>query len=85
MNVQDRDTNPFVLRDDTEEEKPSTKVCVDDLPISVADSEIEFALNKLGVELRSEIKKERAHDTDNKLTRFLTGRRFVYITRWKPL
>lgn len=73
--------NPFVLRDsNTGEEKPSTKLWIDDIPISVADSEIEFSLKKLGCELRSEIKQERARDADNKLTRFLTGRRFVFIT-----
>ena len=56
------------------------------MPISVAESEIEFALKKLGCELRSEIKLERARDADSKLTRFLTGRRFVFITTpYRPL
>lgn len=79
--------NPFVLRDSNSGvEKPSTKLWIDDVPISVADSEIEFTLKKLGCELRSEIKKERARDADSKLTRFLTGRRFVFITTpHKPL
>eukprot|EP00745_Piridium_sociabile_P016465 TRINITY_DN24476_c0_g2_i3.p1 TRINITY_DN24476_c0_g2~~TRINITY_DN24476_c0_g2_i3.p1 ORF type:complete len:403 (-),score=71.25 TRINITY_DN24476_c0_g2_i3:645-1853(-) len=74
------DTNPFILRDDSGQEKPSTKLWIDEIPISVADSEIEHSLSKLGCELRSEIKLERARDPDNKLTRFLTGRRFVFIT-----
>ena len=72
--------NPFILRDDSGEEKPSTKVWVDNVPISVADSEIEHSLKKTGCELRSTIKTERARDNDGKLTRFLTGRRFVFIT-----
>lgn len=73
-------TNPYTLRDNAGEETPSTKVWIDDIPISVADSEIEFSLVKLGCELRSAVKMERARDADNKLTRFLTGRRFVFIT-----
>ena len=74
------DTNPYILRDGSGFEKPSTKLWIDDIPISVADSEIELALKKLNCELRSDIKIERARDSDNKLTRFVTGRRFVFIT-----
>ena len=73
-------TNPYHIRDDSDEEKPSTKVWIDNLPISVADSEIEHSLVKLGCELRSSIRLERARDAGNKMTRFLTGRRFVFIT-----
>ena len=76
--LQVANTNPFILRNDTGEEKPSTKVWVDDIPISVADSEIELFLLKAGCELRSQIKAERARNADGKLTRFLTGRRFVF-------
>eukprot|EP00745_Piridium_sociabile_P001802 TRINITY_DN110908_c0_g1_i12.p3 TRINITY_DN110908_c0_g1~~TRINITY_DN110908_c0_g1_i12.p3 ORF type:complete len:149 (-),score=21.76 TRINITY_DN110908_c0_g1_i12:900-1346(-) len=65
--------NPFLLRDDSGMEKQSTKVWVDDLPISVANSEIEHSLRRLGGEIRSEVKMERARDQDNKMTRFLTG------------
>ena len=78
--VQMSNSNPFVLRDETGEEKPSTKLFVDNIPISVADTEIEHSLRKIGCELRSSIKNERARNTDGKLTRFLTGRRFVFIT-----
>lgn len=78
--LQVSNTNPYILRDDADEEKPSTKVWIDEIPISVADSEIEHSLVKIGCELRSAIKSERARDADGKLTRFLTGRRFVFIT-----
>jgi len=79
-------SNPFVLHDNTGEEKPTTKVWVDSIPISVANSEVEHALKKVGCELRSDIKMERARDNDGKLTRFLTGRRFVFVTvPTKPL
>ena len=75
-------TNPFILRDSSgsEKEKESTKVWFDGVPISVAESEFEDALQKNGCELRSNITMERARDQDGKLTRFLTGRRFVFIT-----
>ena len=80
VRVQVCDSNPFSLHDNMGVEKPSTKVWIDNIPISVADTEIEQSLVKLGCELRSGIKHERARDSDNKLTRFLTGRRFVFIT-----
>ena len=77
------DDNPFTVRDfsgTTGLEKPTTKVFINDVPISVADAEIEHSLVALGCELRSDVKKQRARDNDGKLTRFLTGGRFVFIT-----
>ena len=74
------DNNPYILRDDTGEERPSTKLWIDEVPISVADDEIKYTLSKLGCELRTAIFFERARDPDGKLTRFLTGRRYVFIT-----
>ena len=86
VSVHPSDTNPYILKDDTGEEKPSTKLWINDLPISVADSEIKHSLAKLGCELRSAIISERARDVDRKLTRFLTGRRYIFIsTPPKPL
>ena len=78
--IQLANTNPFVFRNDTGEDRPATKVFIDNIPISVADSEVEHALLKAGCELRSAIKGESARDADGKLTRFLTGRRFLFIT-----
>eukprot|EP00745_Piridium_sociabile_P029550 TRINITY_DN4859_c0_g1_i2.p1 TRINITY_DN4859_c0_g1~~TRINITY_DN4859_c0_g1_i2.p1 ORF type:complete len:370 (-),score=53.75 TRINITY_DN4859_c0_g1_i2:82-1191(-) len=72
--------NPFMLKDDSGVEKPATKVWVADIPMSVANSEIEHSLTQIGCEFRSEIKQERYRDADSKLTRFETGRRFVFIT-----
>ena len=80
------DSNPFLVRGGMGVEKTTTKLWIDGVPISVADTEIEFALTKMGCELRSDIKQERARDADHKLTRFLTGRRFVFISKpEKPL
>ena len=85
--IQPSSTNPFIIRDDTGEEKPATKVWVNNVPVTVADSAIEEALVKVGCELRSPIKLERARDADNKLTRFLTGTGFLFLTvpqgHWK--
>lgn len=72
-------TNPFILKD-AGYEKPATKVWVSDLPISVASNEIENSLSQIGCELRSKIMNERYRDADGKLTRFETGRRFVFIS-----
>ena len=77
--IQVSNTNPFVLHDKGEE-KPTTKLWIDNIPLSVAESEIEHSLVKIGCEIRSKITLERARDKENKLTRFLTGRRFVFIT-----
>jgi hypothetical protein len=41
---------------------------------------MEHSLKQLGCELRSAVRHERARDADGKLTRFLTGKRFVFIT-----
>ena len=72
--------NPYVVHDDGTE-RPVTKVWVGGVPISVADSEIEHALTRIGCEIRSDMKRECARNPDGGLTRFLTGRRFVFITR----
>ena len=75
------DINPNILKNSTTgEEVPATKVWVDGVPLSVSDAEIENALVKIGCEIRSTIKRQRARDNDGKLTRFLTGRRFLFIT-----
>ena len=78
--IQVADINPFIIKNKTGEEKETTKVTIQDVPISVADSEIEDSLIKAGCELRSAIIAERARDADGKLTRFITGGRFAFIT-----
>ena len=72
-------SNPYAVRDDGNE-RPYTKVWVGDVPISVADSEIENALCRIGCELRSGIRREQARKADGGLTRWLTGRRSILIT-----
>ena len=69
-------TNPFIVQGN----ENYTRLWVSNVPISVADSEIENALSRIGCELRSDIKRERARNLDGGLTNWLTGRRYVFIT-----
>jgi hypothetical protein len=55
---------------------PSTKLWISDVPLSIADEDIESAVEKLGVVARSRLISERVRNRDGKLTRFLTGRRY---------
>lgn len=83
--VQAHAVNPFILRDGGNEVH-ATKVWISDVPISVDGRDIETALVRLGCVLRSSLMYEKTRNKDGKLTRFLTGRRFVYInTPTKPL
>ena len=59
------DTNLFSLRENGQE-IPTTKVWIDNVPISVADNEFEHSLKSIGCDLRSAIIKERARDADGK-------------------
>ena len=71
------DKNPYILRGGSE--APTTKLYVSDIPISVDNGEIRNLLGRLGCTIRSPLVSERARNKDGKLTRFLTGRRFVFI------
>ena len=69
------DTNPLLAHSDG----PTTKLIIGNVPISVANSEIEKGLKELDVCLRSPFKEETYRDSEGRTTRFKTGRRFVYI------
>ena len=77
--VQVYDKNPFIVRGGSGEEVPVTKVWISDIPISVDGKDIETALVRLGCVLRSSLTNETIRNKDGKLTRFLTGRRFVFV------
>ena len=84
--VQVHDKNPFILRGGSGEEMPVTKVWISDIPISCDGKDIETALVRLGCVLRSSLINEKIRNKERKLTRFLTGRRFVFVnTPEKPL
>ena len=73
------DKNPYIVRGGDGVEVPVTKLFISDIPISVANEDIESALVRLGCTLRSSLLMEKIRNKDGKLTRFITGRRFVYI------
>ena len=60
-------------------EIPSTKLWISDIPLSCANEDIESALSRLGVVLRSKLIQEKNRNRDGKLTHFLTGRCFVFM------
>ncbi|GFS06401.1 hypothetical protein ElyMa_004706000 [Elysia marginata] len=70
------DKNPFMVAG---ADNPTTKLIVGNIPISVSNTEITDSLRNLGAKLRSPLKEEYYRDDDGGLTRFKTGRRFVYI------
>ena len=71
--------NPFILIEQDGRESPSTKAWISDIPISCDEADIESALVRLGCVLRSSLIFERIRNKDSKLTRFLTGRHFIFI------
>ncbi|XP_019630252.1 PREDICTED: uncharacterized protein LOC109474392 [Branchiostoma belcheri] len=71
------DKNPYVVRPDT----ASTRVVVSNIPLSYDNKEIAKTLRSRGYKLTSRVIDERARNKDGKLTRFLTGRRFLYIEK----
>ena len=82
-----RDKNPFLITapsgsgsDQSERERPVTKVVISNVPISFSNVHILEAFTKLSVETRSKLIEERDRDSTGKLTRWLTGRRFIYIS-----
>ena len=77
--VQVYNKNPFIVRGGSGEEVPVTQVWISDIPISVDGKDIETALVRLGCVLRSSLINEKIRNKDGKLTRFLTGRRFVFV------
>lgn len=80
VSIKVSEMNPYSMFDDDGNDQPTTKVWIDNVPISVDDAEIEHSLSAVGCELRGSIRKEMARNKDGKMTRFMTGRRFVLIT-----
>ena len=74
------DKNPFIVRTlQGEREAPTTKLIIGNLPISYSNEDIERKLVQIGCEPHSKLLMERDRDEKGGLTRWLTGRRFVYI------
>ena len=72
------DVNPFLLGANGQE-VDTTRLTVSDIPLSYSNKDIEDTLKRLGCILLSNLKYEHERDEKGKLTRWKTGRRFVYI------
>ena len=71
-------TNPFIVKDS---ERPSVKLIIGNIPLSVSNEEIEKGLRQVeGVDIRSKLYEECYRDELGKLSLYKTGRRFVYIS-----
>ena len=57
----------------------TTKVIIGNLPISYSNEEIERKLIQIGCQPHSKLMMESDRDDRGGLTRWLTGRRFVYV------
>ena len=81
--VQAFNQNPFILTGQNGDEIPSTKLLISDIPLSCANEDIESALSRLAVVLRPKLIQEKEEKNRRKKTqtetRFLTGRRFVFM------
>ena len=79
--VTPKDKNPFVVKDNSgqEREVQPTRVVVGNVPISVSNEDILMTIQQLGIKTRSRLLDERERDQNGKLTRWKTGRRFIYI------
>lgn len=72
LSVNPFDKNPYIVKTpDGKKEVQTTKLIIGNLPISYSNDEIERKLVQLMM--------ERDRDERGSLTRWLTGRRFVYI------
>ena len=73
------DRNPYKAVDGDGGQVSTTKLIISDLPMYMPEAELEEALLRINVDIRSKIMHELARDDKGKLSRFTTGRRFVYI------
>ncbi len=73
------DKNPFLVREDNGQEVPTTRLTISDIPLSYSNDDIVKALEAIGCRLMSRLIFECDRDDNKRLTRWKTGRRFVYI------
>lgn len=72
------DRNPL-LRGDVEDEAPSTKLTISDLPFSYSNEAIDKGLTEMGFILRTRIKNEFGKDQNGHVGRYRCGQRSVWI------
>ena len=71
--------NPYVLKNGNGAEIQSTRLTVDGVPLSYSANEICGRLKEAGANLLGPLVLDRARTSEGKLTRWLTGRRWVWI------
>lgn len=71
--------NPYLMMSGDGEEIASTRVTISNVPLSGANEDIVHAIEAQGVTILSKLRYELARDGNNRLTRFKTGRRFLFI------
>ncbi|GFR81985.1 hypothetical protein ElyMa_000616300 [Elysia marginata] len=71
--------NPFIIRGNNGEEIKTTRLTVDGVPISYSDTDIAVKFKKMGINSLGPLILDRARDGEGKLTRWLTGKRWVWI------
>ena len=81
IQVDVKNKNPFVISSPNGEEReiPATRLTISNVPLSYSDDDIMHAVKALKVTVRSKLIDERDRDKHGKLTRWRTGRRFLYI------
>ncbi|KAL8558306.1 hypothetical protein ACOMHN_059553 [Nucella lapillus] len=81
VRVEVKDRNPFLVSspDGEEKEIPATKLTINNIALSFSDEEILKTIKNLNVSVRSKLILEMDRDSMGKLTRWKTGRRFLYI------
>ena len=78
--IQCLDKNPFIVRTGNgDSEVKTTKLTIGNVPISFNNEDILQTIEKLGCKPQSKLYMERDRDERGRLTRWLTGRRFLYI------
>jgi hypothetical protein len=73
------DDNPFLTRGNNGQEIQTTKVIISNIPISFSNREIENTLTNLGCKPTSKLIDECDREDNGRLTRWKTGRRFMFI------
>ena len=76
--IEVQEKNPH-LRGDVEDDEPSTKLFIDDLPFSFGNDAIDRHLKSMNVKCRTKIQMECDKDPSGGHTEFRTGRRSVWI------
>ncbi|KAL8592032.1 hypothetical protein ACOMHN_060525 [Nucella lapillus] len=81
VRVEVKDKNYFLVSSPVGQEKevPATKLTISNVPLSFSDDDILHTIKKLNINVRSQLIQERDRDNNGKLTRWKTGRRFLYI------